>query len=487
MEPFTIGDLTDIILDSIGTPQVMGGFEVDDLRVGYTIPDILAGKHKQPAFRSLRKDKEGRGYRSFGARKEKERNEDGSGYWDRRESKRPRLEAWNPKPDTERTANKRSSRWGKRPEAPSPGKWGPSIPSSSSGSHGERANHREPGSSSSSSRCHRSHDGTGSSSQSHQEGLGISNTPTSVHRQSGAYRNKKNRKRRRYLRMAEELIDKTSESEEDTDTTSTSTPRKKGKRPLLPVLMHPTASHVADSDSSRSQESRASTTDKVTPPPPDSPSYGFNDYSHSSDEREECPQVVALDCEMVGCLPDDSGLEEQSGDMSVSMGERFRLLQTGKLGKRKRGLKEVSEAGRCSIVDYDGRVLYDKYIRPNRRILTLRTFVSGITSRNMENAIPINRARQEILSLLKGKTVVAHDIRNDLNALDISIPPSQIRDTAHCRPLKKLARLPLGAPAALRRLASEVLGMQIQKGAHSSVEDARVCMKLFRKVENEWL
>ena len=179
---------------------------------------------------------------------------------------------------------------------------------------------------------------------------------------------------------------------------------------------------------------------------------------------------------MVGCLPDDSGLEEQSVDMSVSIGERFRLIQTGKLGKRKRGLKEVSEAGRCSVVDYYGGFLYDKYIRPNRRILSLsyRTFVSGITQRNMENATPINQARREILSLLKGKTVVAHDIKNDLSALDISLQASQIRDTAHCRPLKRLAQLPLRTPASLRRLASEVLGMQIQKGAHSPVEDAHV-------------
>ena len=117
-------------------------------------------------------------------------------------------------------------------------------------------------------------------------------------------------------------------------------------------------------------------------------------YSHSSDECEECTQVVALDCEMVGCLPDDSGLEEQSVDMSVSIGECFQLIQTGKLGKKKRGLKVVSEAGRCSVVDYYGGVLYDKYIRPNRRILSLRTFVSGITQRNMENATPINHARR---------------------------------------------------------------------------------------------
>ena len=488
MESITISDLKDIILDSFGTPQVFGGFEVDDLRDGCTPADIIAWKSKQCG---QRENKEGRGYRSSSSRRDKRGNkdEDESDDWDRRESKRPRVKARTQNPDKERTANKRSRHWENRPEAPSSSKICASMPSSSSGSHVEHANRPQRGSSSSSYSRHRSREDAGSSSQSHRESLSISNTRTSARRKSSAYRNKKNRKRRRYQRMTEELLDKVSsrpsESEEDADTAPTNTPKRTGKKPPSPVW-HPTPLYAASSDSSRSQESRAtSPSDSVTQSPLDSPSS--DDCSHSSDECEECPQVVALDCEMVGCLPDDSGLEEQSRDMSVSIGERFRLIQTGKLGKRKRGLKEVSEAGRCSVVDYYGGVLYDKYIRPNRRILSLRTFVSGITQRNMENATPINQARREILSLLKGKMVVAHDIKNDLSALDISLPPGQIRDTAHCRPLKRLAQLPLRTPASLRRLASEVLGMQIQKGAHSSVEDARVCMKLFRKVENEWL
>ena len=90
-------------------------------------------------------------------------------------------------------------------------------------------------------------------------------------------------------------------------------------------------------------------------------------------------------------------MEELSGSTLVSFSERLHLLATKKLGRKKRGLKEVSVAGRCTIVDYNGDVLHDSFIHPNRRILSLRTFVSGITQRDMANATPIDNARREIL------------------------------------------------------------------------------------------
>ena len=76
-------------------------------------------------------------------------------------------------------------------------------------------------------------------------------------------------------------------------------------------------------------------------------------------------------------------VEELSGSTLVSFSERLHLLATKKLGRKKRGLKEVSVAGRCTIVDHNGDVLHDSFIHPNRHILSLRTFVSGITQRDM--------------------------------------------------------------------------------------------------------
>ena len=137
-------------------------------------------------------------------------------------------------------------------------------------------------------------------------------------------------------------------------------------------------------------------------------------------------EIVAMDCEMVGCLPDK---------LSTVLGlERKR---------KKKAPKEISVAGRCTIVGYHGNVLYDKFIRPNRPITSLRTIFSGITKAHMRRAIPIDKARLEVLDILRGKVVIAHHIKNDLDALSITVPPETIRDTSSCHLLKVIGRTSL--------------------------------------------
>lgn len=76
-----------------------------------------------------------------------------------------------------------------------------------------------------------------------------------------------------------------------------------------------------------------------------------------------CPTtVVALDCEMVG---------------------------TGPGGR-------CSELARCSILDYHGNVLYDKYVRPCQPVTNYRTRWSGIRRHHLHNATPFAQAREEV-------------------------------------------------------------------------------------------
>lgn len=43
-----------------------------------------------------------------------------------------------------------------------------------------------------------------------------------------------------------------------------------------------------------------------------------------------------------------------------------------------------------------------------------------------------------------------------------------------------------GRPRALRKLVQEKVGMEVQSGEHSSVEDARATMALYKTVQKEW-
>ncbi|XP_041795309.1 apoptosis-enhancing nuclease [Chelmon rostratus] len=164
--------------------------------------------------------------------------------------------------------------------------------------------------------------------------------------------------------------------------------------------------------------------------------------------------VVALDCEMVG---------------------------TGPGGR-------CSELARCSILDYHGNVLYDKYVRPRQPVTDYRTRWSGIRSHHLHNATPFTQAREEVLSILEGKVVVGHSIYNDFEALDMLHPGHMVRDTSTTRLLSRLAGFPRERCPSLKILASKLLNRRIQAGrrGHCSVEDAQAALDLYKLVEGEW-
>ena len=61
---------------------------------------------------------------------------------------------------------------------------------------------------------------------------------------------------------------------------------------------------------------------------------------------------------------------------------------------------------------------------------------------------------------MQDKILVGHALFNDLSVLKIQHPAGDIRDTAKCAVLKKLAGLPENSgPAGLKKLASILLGM----------------------------
>ncbi|KAF3767522.1 hypothetical protein M406DRAFT_221849, partial [Cryphonectria parasitica EP155] len=133
---------------------------------------------------------------------------------------------------------------------------------------------------------------------------------------------------------------------------------------------------------------------------------------------------------------------------------------------------------RVSIADFHGRQVYDSYVRPKERVTDWRTRISGIAPKHMATARDFEEVQAQVAELLHGRIVVGHDIRHDLDVLMLDHPRKDIRDTAKFSDFKKYGH---GPKPALRVLAREILGVEIQTGQHSSLEDARVAMLLFRK------
>ncbi|KAL2714775.1 RNA exonuclease 4 isoform X3 [Vespula squamosa] len=172
-------------------------------------------------------------------------------------------------------------------------------------------------------------------------------------------------------------------------------------------------------------------------------------YDHTmAENNKKITKLIAMDCEMVGI-----------GDGSESM------------------------IARVSIVNKFGYCLYDKYVKPREKVQDYRTAVSGIYPHHLKNGEEFSIVQKEVADILRGRILVGHALKNDLAVLFLSHPWRSLRDTSRYKPFRQITK---ANTPSLKRLASELLGIEIQVGEHNSVEDARVAMQLYMLYRTKW-
>jgi RNA exonuclease 4 len=95
---------------------------------------------------------------------------------------------------------------------------------------------------------------------------------------------------------------------------------------------------------------------------------------------------IAMDCEMVG---------------------------VGEGGRR-------SKLARVTLVNWNGEIVYDEFVKPTEEVTDYRTFASGVTAESLDEAsLDIQTVRRQVIQLLESKILVGHALKNDLHALNI--------------------------------------------------------------------
>ncbi|KAI5662467.1 hypothetical protein M9H77_21790 [Catharanthus roseus] len=140
-----------------------------------------------------------------------------------------------------------------------------------------------------------------------------------------------------------------------------------------------------------------------------------------------------------------------------------------------------SALGRVTLVNKWRNIVYDEFVRPVEYVVDFRTHVSGIRPRDLRKAKDFSVVQKKVAEIIKGKILVGHALRNDLKALMLTHPKKDIRDTSEYQPFLKEGR-----SRALRHLAVEFLGVEIQNGEHCPIEDARAAMLLYQKNRKQW-
>ncbi|CAH0728621.1 unnamed protein product, partial [Brenthis ino] len=142
-----------------------------------------------------------------------------------------------------------------------------------------------------------------------------------------------------------------------------------------------------------------------------------------------------------------------------------------------------SMLARVSIVNQNGSVVLDEYVKPTGPITDYREFVSGIKKRHLDNGSDFNTVQDRVISILNGCILIGHSLKYDLEALHLTYTERNQRDLATYEPFTRPNN---GQPVALKTLAMKYLGRIIQDGEHDSVQDARACMDIYKIVAIDW-
>jgi len=138
---------------------------------------------------------------------------------------------------------------------------------------------------------------------------------------------------------------------------------------------------------------------------------------------------------------------------------------------------------RVSIVNHFGNPVYDKFVKPREKVTDYRTAVSGVRPEDLVGAPEFTEVQAEVAEMIKGRLLVGHALNHDMKVLFLDHPKKMIRDTSKYKPFKNAFG---GRTPSLKNLSARFLGVTVQTGEHSSVQDSQAAVRLYTMFRKEW-
>ncbi|RKP19732.1 hypothetical protein ROZALSC1DRAFT_28698 [Rozella allomycis CSF55] len=211
------------------------------------------------------------------------------------------------------------------------------------------------------------------------------------------------------------------------------------------------------------------------------PPYNFNPLLKDDFNEENARKRLKLEVEE-GEINDDKTFDElvdelvQVGYISTCKSVKGHKSKDIVVIDCEMVMTEYSECARVTIMDFDEKVLYDEFVKPEHKVVDYLTEYSGITEEILkETTKTLSQVQQEILEIIHEETIIiGHGLENDLHALRLIhknvVDTSVIFDHGKGR----------GWKPSLKFLAQRFLNSEIQQklDGHDPREDALAALKL---------
>jgi RNA exonuclease 4 len=152
-------------------------------------------------------------------------------------------------------------------------------------------------------------------------------------------------------------------------------------------------------------------------------------------------------------------LDQKVGELTSVLAMDGEFVGVGRNGRS-------NALARISIVNFEGKVVYDKFVKPIEPVTDFRTKFSGIRAKDLasDEAVSFADAQKRVSEIIKDRVVVGHSLQNDLKVLQLPHPPRSVRD------LTRFSKFCPNGPVKLQILAQKFLNKSIQTGEHCSVK-----------------
>ncbi|KAI9293478.1 hypothetical protein K502DRAFT_325308 [Neoconidiobolus thromboides FSU 785] len=136
----------------------------------------------------------------------------------------------------------------------------------------------------------------------------------------------------------------------------------------------------------------------------------------------------------------------------------------------------MERLAKVTIVDSNGRLVYNAFVKSSKQVVNYNRKVYGFTSEDFNKGKPFLKVQEEVKDIIEGRVLIGANLNKSLSLLNITHPKINSCDIVKFRPLLKVN---CGRPLTLKKISKHLLGLWIQDKPIDIVEDSYACMAIY--------